>query len=167
MYTERNRTKEWSLRHPSFKKSHCEHEKPLTSTRWHLLGFKKDSNHLHNNLERDFCCKLLHSSYWLTCIKRGSPWAKWLLHFCKFLIKPSFNLEPDYFFGEPMNRRFQWYMVCMEMLSPFHTSRIHFECNVEITACKVDRPARQPKCWWSSWGVPYPVSIFWQMIPKL
>ena len=27
------------------------------------------------------------------------------------------------------------------------------KCSAETSACKVDKPARQPNCWWSSWGV--------------
>jgi len=30
---------------------------------------------------------------------------------------------------------------------------IVYKCSAESSACKVDRPARQPNCWWWSWGV--------------
>jgi len=40
--------------------------------------------------------------------------------FLQFLINPNFDLEPDYFFGRPMNRCFQRYIVHTEILSTFH-----------------------------------------------
>jgi len=44
---------------------------------------------------------------------------KWLLHFCKFLVNPNFDLEPDYFFRKLMNRSFQWCTVRMEYCQLF------------------------------------------------
>jgi len=33
---------------------------------------------------------------------------------------------------------------------PASRETVH-ECSAETNACKADRPARQLKCWWSSW----------------
>ena len=47
---------------------------------------------------------------------------KWLLRLCKLLVNCNFDLEPDYvyFFGRTINRLFQQYIVCTEILSTFH-----------------------------------------------
>jgi len=44
-----------------------------------------------------------------------------LLHFCTFLLKPHFDLEPDYIVRKPIKLRFQQYLVHTEILSTFHT----------------------------------------------
>ena len=49
----------------------------------------------------------------------------WFLHemtvtFFQIFHKPNFDLEPHYFFGMPMNRRFQWCIVYTETFSTFH-----------------------------------------------
>jgi len=44
---------------------------------------------------------------------------KSLLHVCKYLVNPNFDLETDYIFGMPMNRHFQQYIVHREILSTF------------------------------------------------
>ena len=41
--------------------------------------------------------------------------------FLQISRKPNFDLEPEYFFGKQMNRRFQQYNVCTKILSTFHT----------------------------------------------
>jgi len=45
---------------------------------------------------------------------------KSLLHVCKYLVNPNFDLETDYIFGKPMNRHFQQNIVPKEILSTFH-----------------------------------------------
>jgi len=46
---------------------------------------------------------------------------KSLLHFSKFLTNPNFNLETNYTFRTPTNRRFQRYIGQMEILLNFLT----------------------------------------------
>jgi len=52
----------------------------------------------------------------------------WLLHFCKFLTNPNIDLELDCIFGKPMKRRFQWYIVHMEIFQPFMYESNTFLC---------------------------------------
>jgi len=40
--------------------------------------------------------------------------------FLQISHKPNFDREPDCFIGKPMNRRFQRYIVGMEILSIFY-----------------------------------------------
>jgi len=47
--------------------------------------------------------------------------SKSLLHFCKFLVNPNFDLETNHIFWKPTNRRFQWYIVRTKILWTFHT----------------------------------------------
>ena len=56
---------------PPFKKSHCEHGKPFTHTRWCLWN-KNDSYHLHNNLGTDLCCDF--SKRMLLSTKSNALW---------------------------------------------------------------------------------------------
>jgi len=44
-----------------------------------------------------------------------------LLHFCTFLLKPHFDLEPDYVVRKPIKRCFQQCLVRTEILSTFQT----------------------------------------------
>jgi len=43
-----------------------------------------------------------------------------VLHFCTFLLNPHFDLEPDHIVRKPIKRRFQRYIVRMEIFSTFH-----------------------------------------------
>jgi len=43
-----------------------------------------------------------------------------MLHFCQLLSNPSIDLKLEYIIGKAMKRRFQWHIVCMEILSNFH-----------------------------------------------
>jgi len=44
----------------------------------------------------------------------------WVLHFCKFLTKPSIDLELDCIFGKITKHRFQRHIVLTETLPIFH-----------------------------------------------
>ena len=50
---------------------------------------------------------------------------KSLLHFCKVLVHPNFDLETNYTFRKRTDRRFQRHIVCTEISSTFHTGVRH------------------------------------------
>ena len=107
------RSDPWGI--PSFKKSHCEHGKPGTRTRWRLWD-NNDLNHSHNNLGTDFWYNFFKRMLWST--KSNA------------LRKSTKTV------------RTAW---------PVSRAVVH-KSSAETSACKVDRPARQPNCCWSSWG---------------
>jgi len=49
-----------------------------------------------------------------------------MLHFSKFHVNPNFNLKTNCIFRKHTNRCYQRYIVWMEILSNFLTSRIRF-----------------------------------------
>ena len=53
----------------------------------------------------------MHNAALLQRAKRRDFFVKSLLHFRKFLVNPSFDLETNYILRQPMDRRFQWYIV--------------------------------------------------------
>jgi len=52
-----------------------------------------------------------HASLLLLSAACKAKKSKLLSHFCIFLVQPSIDLKPNYFFQKPTNRRFQRYIV--------------------------------------------------------
>jgi len=63
--------------------------------------------------------KLPHVKF--CCIRCCYRWpSPEMLHFCKFRTNANIDLKLDCIFRKPMKRIFQWYIVCMEILSTYH-----------------------------------------------
>ena len=68
--------------------------------------------------------------------------------FLQISDKPQLHSpEPDYFFGRPMNRRFQWYIVHIEIQSTFHARGEYMRHSNQWT--KKRKTSRSPK--WGTW----------------
>jgi len=63
---------------------------------------------------------------------------------CKFLANSSMYFELDCICGKPMKRRFQRYIVCMEILSTFHARVEYISVREKATPFKPMR-AKNPR----------------------
>jgi len=60
--------------------------------------------------------------------------------FSKFLVKPNFDLETNYIFRKPTNRRFQRYIDWTEILSNFLHEPNTFLCQRRNGKSRINKP---------------------------
>jgi len=90
-----------------------------------------------------------------------------LLHFCQLLSNPSIDLKLEYNFGKPMKRRFQRFIVHVEILSTFH-ARVKY-ISVKIMPLKPLGQCGQttPKSPCSPWGTWTPSNTWMPWVTPL